>query len=135
MSSVMVHPDVRACLIDLLDGEEHVGYQVMAGWKQPADTITGAHNDMMPFIVVYPNGGNQGVVDRVDRVVLECFAPGPSALNVLQSVHSSLIGSNITTPSGFIDTIASDEVPYDVPYPSDIITKATCRLLVTTRPI
>jgi hypothetical protein len=74
-------------------------------------------------------------VDRVDRVTIEVYAPGQQAVETLESIGASIIGNDIETPSGFVDSIEQDQVPADVPYQSDTLNKAVATFLVTTRPV
>jgi hypothetical protein len=71
----------------------------------------------------------------VDRVTIEVYAPGQAAVNTLESIAASLIGTDIETPSGYIDSIEADVTPADVPYQSDTLNKALATFLVTSRPI
>lgn len=130
----LVFPDVRECLTDLVDGTEHLGDPVRMVWHLPADKY-GAIEGPFPIVLVYTNGGTEGFYDRVDRVTLECYAPGTQAVNTLESVKAFICGTDIETAHGYLDSIRSDQVPEDVPYASDTLNKATATFTVTSRPL
>lgn len=134
MSDGLVFPDVRECLFDLIDGTEHLGESVRAVFHLPADNF-GIIEGPFPLVQIVATGGTEGYVDRVDRVALDCYAPGQAAVNTLESVKSFLRGSNIDTAHGFLDSIAIDQVPTDIPYQSETLNKATGTFLVTSRPL
>lgn len=130
----LVFPDVRECLNDLVDGTEHLGDPVRMVWHLPADDY-GTLQGPFPIVLVYTNGGTEGYIDRVDRVTLECYAPGTQAVNTLESIKAFICGTDIETAHGYLDGIAPDQVPEDVPYASDTLNKATATFTVTSRPL
>lgn len=134
MNDALVFPDPRACFQDLIDGTTHVGVSVRAVWFLPADSY-GKLLGPFPVILIYVADGTEGAFDRVDRVKLECYAPGTQAVNVLESVKSYICGADIETAHGYLDSIRVDQVPVDVPYPSDTLNKAEASFLMTSRPI
>lgn len=134
MSDGLVFPDVRSCLSDLIDGTVHVGEPVRTVWFLQADSH-GALLGPFPVILIYTTGGTEGFVDRVDRVTLECYAPGTQAVNALESVKAYICGTDIGTVHGYLDGIRPDQVPADVPYQSDTLNKAAATFMVTSRPI
>lgn len=127
-------PNVRQCLTDLIDGTEHLGQTVHAVWHQQADSY-GALLGPFPEVLISSALGNDGDYDRVDRVVLECFAPGTVAVEILESVRASIAGVGIETESGYLDAIKTERVPKEVDYTSDTLNKAVAEFLVTSRPI
>lgn len=130
----LVFPDVRECLNDLVDGTEHLDQAVRMVWHLPADDY-GTLQGPFPIVLVYTNGGTEGYIDRVDRVTLECYAPGTQAVNTLESIKAFICGTDIETAHGYLDAIKSDQVPEDVPYTSDTLNKATATFMVTSRPL
>lgn len=134
MIDALVFPDVRGVLFDLVNGATHEGAPVKAVYQLPADEY-GAIKGPFPVALIYTTGGTKGFVDRVDRATIEVYAPGQQAVNTLESISASIIGSDIETPSGFVDSIEADIVPADVPYQSDTLNKAAGTFLVTSRPI
>ena len=134
MSDVLVFPDTRSALFDLIDGAAHEGVTVRAVYHLPADAY-GALQGPYPIAHVYVTGGTEGYVDRVDRATIDVYAPGEQAVNVLESIRASIRGENIETPSGFLDRIDPDITPADVPYQSDTLNRATATFLVTSRPL
>jgi hypothetical protein len=103
-------------------------------WHLPADKY-GSLEGPFPVVLVYTNGGTEGFYDRVDRVTLECYAPGTQAVNTLESIKAFICGTDIETAHGFLDSINVDQVPADVPYASDTLNQANMTLLVTSRPL
>lgn len=134
MIDALVFPDTRDALFDLIDGSSHLGQTVRAVYILPAGDM-GAIEGPYPLALIFVTGGTQGHVDRVDRATIEVYAPGQQALNTLESIAASIVGSNIGTPSGFIDGIEVNSTPTDVPYQSDNLNKAVASFLVTSRPV
>jgi len=141
LSDVLVFPDTRAALWDLLNGSQHFDpwsgetLAVRAFYRVPVDSY-GLVEDPFPVAHVYgAPGGTVGYIDRVDRRVIDVYAPGEQAVNILESIVASICGSDIETPSGYLDKIECDVTPEDIPYESDTLNKATTTLLVTSRPI
>ena len=134
MIDALVFPDSRDCLFDLIDGATHLGEPVQAVYQIPANEY-GAIQGPFPIALIYTVGGNRGFVDRVDRVTIEVYAPGQQAVNTLESISASIIGADIETPSGHLDSIEADVTPADIPYQSDTLNKAMATFFVTSRPI
>lgn len=134
MIDALVFPDVRDALFDLIDGVTHEGSPVRAVYQIPADEY-GTIKGPFPVALIYTTGGTLGFVDRVDRATVEVYAPGQQAVNTLESISASIIGTDIETPSGHLDGIQADVTPADTPYPSDTLNKAVGTFLVTSRPL
>ena len=135
MSAVLVFPDTRSALFDLIDGTTHEGEVVRAVYHLQADLATSGVQGPFPVAHIYVTGGSEGYIDRVDRATIDVYAPGEQAVNVLESIRATIRGENIETPSGFLDRIDPDVTPADVPYQSDTLNRATATFLVTSRPI
>ena len=133
MIDALIFPDTRDALFDLINGATHLGETVTAGYQIPAGPY-GAIKDT-PFALIYTTGGTKGFIDRVDRATIEVYAPGQQAVNMLESIAASIIGTDIETPSGHLDGIEQSTTPSDVPYQSDILNRATATFLVTSRPL
>lgn len=135
MNDVLVFPDARSAVFDLISGAEHVGQTVHAYYQVPVD-YQGSTTGPFPLAVVGVEPGNQGFLDRTDRVVVTVYGEGsaPTA-NVAESIHASLIGFDIETPSGYLDEIQPDQPPYELAYYSETINQVQFRIMVTTRPI
>lgn len=135
MTDVLVFPDTRSALFDLIDGSTHDGVAVRAVYHLPADSY-GQMVGPFPVAHVYgASGGTVGFVDRVDRRVVEVYAPGEQAVRILESITAFICGSDVETPSGYLDRIECVVAPDDVPYQSDTLNRAAATYLVTTRPI
>lgn len=135
MSDGLVFPNPRAGLFDLIDGARHLGETVHGFYQEPAD-VSGSLKGPFPVAVIYAlPGGSEGFVDRVDRMAIDVFAEGERAVDTLESIKASICGDGIETPSGYWDSIKPDQVPTDIPYPSDTVNKATATFLMTSRPL
>lgn len=134
MIEVLVFPDTRSCLFELLDGSAHLGAQIRAVYHLPVGEY-GNLEAPFPIAHVYVTGGTEGYVDRVDRATIDVYAPGEQAVQILESVRAYICGEGIETPSGYLDKIEPNVTPADVPYQSDTLNRATATFLVTSRPI
>lgn len=135
MNDGLVFPDVRECLLDLIGGTVHLGQPVRAVWWLEADEY-GAPLGPFPVVqITRAPGGTEGYIDRMDPVILECFAPGTLAMEVLESVKASICGDSIETPHGYLDSIAVTSIPEEGFYPSDVLNKAVATFNVVSRPI
>lgn len=134
MSDVLVFPDTRSCLFDLIDGSTHVGSSVRAVYHLPADSY-GQMVGPFPVAQIVVTGGTEGFLDRVDRATVDVYAPGEQAVRVLESIRAFICGDGVETPSGYLDRVEANVTPADVPYQSDTLNRATASFLVTSRPI
>lgn len=130
----LVFPDVRMCLEDLIHNTQHLGENVRFVWHLPADAY-GQLEGPFPLVLVNSPRGEEGYLDRVDRVVLECYAPGTQAVETLESIKASIVGTDIDTPSGFLDSVRVVATPEDIPYTHDTLNRATLTVDIITRPI
>ena len=128
-----VFPDIRECFNSLIDGTEHLGETVTAVWHLSADSYD--NESFWPLVLIYVSGGTEGAYDRVDRVILECYAPGTRAVETLESIKSLICGTDIETVAGYLDSIRVERVPKDVPFQSDVLNKAEAEFLATSRPL
>lgn len=57
-------------------------------------------------------------------------------MNLLNSVLGVVVGEGVETPSGiYLDRVQVDQTPHELPYPSEVMNHAMCRLLVTVRTV
>jgi len=133
VSDVLVFPDTRSVLFDLIDGATHLGSRVRAVYHLDVDGQGGLLGPF-PLALIYVTGGSEGFLDRVGRATVEVYAPGEQAVQTLESIRASIRGENIETPSGFVDRIDPDVTPADIPYQSQTLNRATATFLVTSRP-
>lgn len=134
MIAALVFPDVRRCLTDLIDGSTHMGQKVRAVWYTSVDMATGGLEGPFPLVQITMRPGAEGFLDRVDPVLLECYAPDNDAVNVLESIKASICGTDISTPNGYLDSIRVRSTPDDAPY-NDTLNKAVATFDVVSRPI
>lgn len=136
MSDVMVFPDTRQCLTDLIHQTEHLGQTVRVQWIVQANSTGGLDASTLPVVEIYlTSGGTEGYLDRADRLTLACYAPGNDAMNVLESVRASIVGVGIETPSGYLDAIRIINAPSPSAYVSDLYDRASMTVEVVARPI
>ena len=135
MSDVLVFPDARSAVFDLIDGGEHVGQKVLAYYQMPVDEY-GSAGGAYPLAVINVEPGSQGYIDRTDRIVVTVYGEGATpTMDVAQSIHALLIGTDIETPSGYLDEIQPDQTPHELAYYSETINQVQFRVMVTTRPV
>src|SRR5690625_3500298 len=134
MIDVLVFPDTRGAIYDLLNGATHVGETVLATYHLPADDY-GSLVGPFPVAHITTEPGTQGYLDRKDRITVNVYAPGEQAMNVAQSVYASIVGDGFETPSEYLDEIQADQTPYERQYPSDTLNQAEFRVVVTARPV
>src|SRR5690625_1299682 len=135
MSDVLVFPDARAAVFELIDQAEHVGHIIRAYYQMPV-TDYGSAGGPYPLAVIEMEPGSQGYVDRTDRIVVTVYGEGsaPTA-RVAESIHASLVGTDIEAPSGYLDEIQPDQPPHELSYYSETVNQVQFRVMVTTRPV
>ena len=135
MSDVLVFPDARSAVFDLISGATHDGYEVSAHYQMPV-TDKGEAGGPYPLAVIEMEPGSQGHIDRIDRIVVTVYGEGSAPTsNVAESIHASLVGTDIETPSGYLDEIQPDQPPHELAYYSETINQVQFRIMVTTRPV
>jgi len=140
---VMVFPDTRQCLTDLIDGTTHDGRSVTVQWML-VPTAHGSLDGPLPVVhIQLTQGGTEGYLDRADRLTVAAYMTvpsgpnDPSAMSVLESVRASVIGHGIETPSGYLDSVRviNAPAPTESAFNSDSIDRAVMTLEVVTRPV
>ena len=126
---VLVFPDSVDAVLDLIDTKVFAGLKVRAGTFMPTTSLADES-----FALVIGEGGPPGYVDQVERVRIQIYGPFNLPLDIAKSMRAQLVGENIDTPAGFIDTIKADQVPTMTPY-HETVSVATLMLSVTSRPI
>lgn len=138
MPDVMVFPDTRDCLRDLVHNTTHVGETVTVQYHLQATAQGGLRGPLPVVHLQLTQGGTEGFLDRADRLTLACYAAaGSKSLDVLESVRASVIGYGIETPSGYLDSVRviNSPAPTDSAFNSDNIDRAVMTLEVVTRPV
>lgn len=132
----LVYPDTLQILTDLLDGEEHLGKPVTVAWYlEVMEGNPSALKGPFPLLHILPPRGTEGFLDKVDRVTLELYVEEGRASQVLESIKASIVGTDIETPSGYLDAVRVVTAPEDVPYQSDTLSLARASFDITTRPV
>src|SRR5690625_7973246 len=99
MSDVLVFPDARSAVFDLISGAVHDGHEVTAHYQMPV-TDYGSAGGPYPFAVIEMEPGSQGYIDRIDRIVVTVHGEGSAATsNIDESSHASLVGTDVGNPS------------------------------------
>ncbi|OMH30652.1 hypothetical protein [Tersicoccus sp. Bi-70] len=136
-ADVLVFPNTRAAITDLINGTIHLGEKVTAVWWLPTNDY-GQLEGPYPLAVVTALPGTQGDYDRVDRITLEVYAPGEDAVNTLESITGVIVGDGIETEDGtYLDEVGVLSTPVDTPsqYASDTLNHAVATYEVTVRPL
>ena len=136
MSDVLVFPDARAAVYDLIHKAEHDGHEVSAHYQMPVSDY-GSAGGPFPLAVVEMEPGTQGFLDRTDRIVVTVYAEGSMpAARIAESIHASLVGVDIEAPGDvYLDEIQPDQPPHELAYYSETINQVQFRIMVTTRPV
>lgn len=125
-----LYPYAREALFELVDGQQFAGHTAKAYFRLQTD-----FTDHLPAVLIYPLGGTEGYIDRVDRVGVEVYATGTDSLEVAEAVRSALVGRDHDTSVGYLDDVQVETVPVDVPYPDPTYAQTQMVLRVTTRPL
>lgn len=127
----LVFPDTRDVLYELIDEGSFAGKVATAFYQLPVDYATreGA------TVLIYTTGGTQGWVDRVDRATVEVYAPGETAVKVAEAIRARIVGAGHDLAAGYVDDIACDITPHDVPHAAETVNLARAGYLVTSRPV
>src|SRR5699024_4059610 len=128
MSDVLVFPDTRGAVWDLINGAEHVGVTVHAAYHMGTDSY-GVPSGPFPVALITTEPGTQGYVDRKERITVDVYAPGAQTMNVAQSIYASIVGTDIDTPSGCLDEVQADQTPDERPYQSDLLARPAVRVV------
>lgn len=124
------YPYAREAIFELVDGHEFAGHTTKAYFR--LDT---QFTDHLPAALIYPLGGTEGHVDRIDRVGVDVYAIGTESLEVAEAIRSALVGRPHDTAAGYLDDVQVETVPVDVPYPDPTYAQTQMVLRVTTRPL
>lgn len=128
----LVFPDGREALKDLLDGKSFAGRVVSAGSFMTLEAYNNALN--VPFVLITTDGGNPSYVDQSEQLTLQVNGPGGEALSIAQDIRTQIVGDNIDTSAGFLDSVKADRLP-TVTSPSDQMDQAVLLVSVISRPI
>lgn len=123
------YPDAREAFWELAGtplgpDETTVGrfYQLTVDWKPPA-------------VQIGLLTGVEGFLERLDRLSVDFYAEGEKAGQLADAFRQRVTGENIAVEGvGLLDTVVTETVPHDVPYPSDRINVSSAVYRVTTRP-
>lgn len=136
------YQDVRVSIEEYLEGVHEAApsefpLPVKVTWRLFADAYDPPHDHAILHITQVPGGASEGWIDRVDTIRLDCYAPGQDALGTLKSVTRLLVGENIETPNGLLDTVTvlSGRAPVEVEFQSETLNQATTILQIVHRPI
>ncbi|MGP5071664.1 hypothetical protein ACTXI0_04570 [Arthrobacter rhombi] len=126
-------PDARLAVFELINAGTFAGHPGQAFYHFPADEY-GQLAPEPPVALVYSDGGTPGYIDQTERITIEVYAEGTLATTVAKAIRRQVCGEDVTAPSGYFDSIRSDQVPSDAPYDATL-NKATLILSAISRPI
>lgn len=130
-----VYADPRDFLFELIDGMAVDGTTVSAFYRLPGDYTT--PDPARASTLIYATGGTEGAIDRVDRVTVEVYAPGTTAVRVAEAVRARLVNDGYPhdLEAGLVDEIRCDVTPHDVPFVAETVNQANAVYLVEHRPL
>lgn len=130
----LVYPDTLQILTDILDGEVYGDDAVHVVWREQIDDH-GRLAGPFPLLHIHPPRGTEGAFDKVDRFTLDLYVEGGRATPLLEAIKASIVGTDLESPAGFIDTVTVVASPEDVPYQSDSLSLARALFDVVSRPV
>lgn len=130
MTNDYVYPEARAILFDLIDGRTFAGHTVNAAYVLDID-----FEESMPWAQIYVERGTTTYVDRTDWVAVNVYAAPGDAVPIAEAISKTLANKPHNVAGvGFIDDVVIDQVPQDIPLPSDIMMEAQTIYRVVSRP-
>lgn len=133
-AEALVYPDTMQILTDILDGATYGTDTILVVWHLPA----GAYGQLagpFPMLHILPPRGTEGAFDKVDRFTLELYVEGRRASPLLEAIKATIVGTDLESPAGYIDTVTVVTSPEDVPYQSDTLNLARATFDVISRPV
>lgn len=135
-AEALVFPDTMQILTDLIDGTEHLGKQVTVAWYlEVMEDNPSQLKGPFPLLHILPPRGTEGFLDKVDRVTVELYYEGGRASPTLESIKASIVGTDLESPAGYVDTVTVVTSPEDVPYQSSTLSLARASFDVICRPV
>lgn len=128
-------PDLaREAAFELINGLTVEDRLVLAFYQLPGDYLD--VGDDKASVALYTTGGNEGDFDRTDRLTVDVYAPGTTAVLVAESIKNLLVNDGFAhdLEVGYVDEIRCDVTPHDVPFPGGDVNQARAVFLVTHRP-
>jgi hypothetical protein len=124
----------RDAAFELINGRTFHGRLTLAFFQLPDDYLDVGTDKAS--VALYTTGGNEGYMDRTDRLTVEVHAPGTAAVLVAEAISSVLVNGGMPhdLDVGYVDEIRLDVTPYDVPFPGGGVNQARAVFLVTYRP-
>lgn len=127
----MMWPDARKAVHTLIQGFEHGGQTVESFYILPMDF----ERQNLPCVNTYVQRSTEGFVDRVTWIVVDLYTVPGGGMTIASAIVSTLAGQPHDVPGvGFLDDIAVEQPPVDVPRPDGVEQTQTI-LRVTTRPV
>lgn len=134
----LMWPDTRECLFSLLDGRQFAGHPIKVCYRLSADYLDQAKAGTAA-VLIYPLGGTEGAVDRVDRLGVDVYGIGTQSMDVARAITRLLVPNPYyparhDTPVGYVDDVGIETVPVDVPFADPMITQTQAVYRMTVRP-
>ena len=129
--TALVWPDARKAVHMLIQGSKYDGQKVEAFYILPMDFET----QNLPCANTHVQRSSEGYVDRVVWVVVDVYAAPGESIGIAEGIVTALAGKpHDVSGVGFLDDIAVERIPTDVPRP-DGVEQAQTVLRVTVRPL
>src|SRR5690625_2468950 len=130
--SDLVWPDARRAVHTLMQGFEYDGKTVEAFYILPDRFET----ENLPCGNTYVQRSAEGHIDRVTWVVVDVYAQPGESIGIAEAIVSAVANQPHDVPGvGYLDDVAVEQIPADVPRPSGFGEQAQFILRVTTRPV
>lgn len=124
--SALVWPDARKAV--------HVLIRDL-GIAEPFYILPHPLTDHLPAVNTHVQRSTEGYVDRVVWVMVDVYAAPGESISIAESIVTAVSNGPHEVPGvGYIDDIAVEQVPADVPLP-DEMEQAQFVLRVTARPV
>lgn len=97
-------------------------------WRRTVDW-----DQHLPVAQLTRTGGDNGYIDRTDRVVIDVYSPD-DAEDLAETIRSALVGTNLFEEGlGLLDVVTCSVLPHPIPYADPNIEQSTAEYRVTAR--
>jgi hypothetical protein len=117
--------DVREILEQKL---QEAAPEVTTYWRRTPDW-----DQHLPAAQLTRTGGENGFIDRTDRVVIDVWSPD-QAENIAEKIRKALVGQCLYVDGlGLLDVVTCSTLPHPVPYADPNVEQSTAEYRVTAR--
>ena len=128
----------QAALRELIDQHQFAGQAVSAVYQTPAGPDGLLDRGLLPIAQIHHLGGTEGYIDRTDREQVVVYAVGSSnARAIAEAIRARLVNDGLPhdLQIGYLDKIAVEVVPAEVPYADPQIASVHATYRITHRPL